>query len=304
MRIPSTQALRALESFARHGTVWQAADELNLTRSAVSHQLRMLERDLDFHMLNRVGTRVELTPQGRAYANDIRQALRAISGSAARNTGRGVTGSLTVSCAPGFAAGWLCNKVGRFTSSYPDIALSIITPPRLGDVGNPGVDLFITYGDGGFPGMQTEHILDVVATPVCSPTMVNRLGGMPEPIDVLRLGLLHLAGQKDWAAWFSAVGLDPGRAAIGVVFSDMHLVYSAALAGQGIAMGDLFLSEDAMNSGQLVRPFEQSVHSAACLLYGSAAGHGGKPNRRGLPQLDSAGACSELSLIQRLGSYP
>ncbi len=64
MRIPSTQALRALVSFARHGTVWQAADELNLTRSAVSHQLRMLERDLDFHMLNRVGTRVELTPQG------------------------------------------------------------------------------------------------------------------------------------------------------------------------------------------------------------------------------------------------
>lgn len=260
MRIPSTQALRALESFARHGTVWQAAEELNLTRSAVSHQLRMLERDLDFQMLNRVGTRVELTSQGRAYACDIRQALRAISGSAARNTGRGVAGSLTVSCAPGFAAGWLCNKIGRFTSAYPDIALSIITPRRLGEVSNPGVDLFITYGDGGFPDMQTEHVLDVVATPVCSPTMVNRLGGMPEPIDVLRLGLLHLAGQKDWAAWFSAAGLDPDRAATGVVFSDMQLVYSAALAGQGIAMGDLFLSEDAMNSGHLVRPFEQFVH--------------------------------------------
>ncbi|MGV8986964.1 MAG: LysR substrate-binding domain-containing protein [Cypionkella sp.] len=259
MRIPSTQALRALESFARHGTVWQAADELNLTRSAVSHQLRMLERDLDFQMLNRVGTRVELTPQGRAYANDIRQALRAISGSAARNTGRGVTGSLTVSCAPGFAAGWLCNKIGRFTAAYPDIALSIITPRRLGEVNNPLVDLFITYGDGEFADMQTEHVLDVVATPVCSPTMVNRLGKMPEPIDVLRLGLLHLAEQKDWAAWFLAVGLDPGRAATGVVFSDMHLVYSAALAGQGIAMGDLFLSEDAMNGGHLVRPFEQSV---------------------------------------------
>ena len=89
MRIPSTQALRALVSFARHGTVWQAADELNLTRSAVSHQLRMLERDLDFHMLNRVGTRVELTTQGQSYADDVRQALLAISGSAARNIGRG-----------------------------------------------------------------------------------------------------------------------------------------------------------------------------------------------------------------------
>ena len=63
-RVPSTQALRALESFARHGTVWQAADELNLTRSAVSHQLRLLERELGFRLLNRVGTRIELTPQG------------------------------------------------------------------------------------------------------------------------------------------------------------------------------------------------------------------------------------------------
>ena len=261
MRIPSTQALRALESFARHGTVWQAADELNLTRSAVSHQLRMLERDLDFHMLNRVGTRVELTPQGRAYAEDIRQALLAISGSAARNTGRGVAEALTVSCAPGFAASWLCNKIGRFTSAYPDIALSIITPRRLGEVNNPDVDLFITYGDGEFSEMQAEHILDVVTTPVCSPAMVNRLGGMPDPADVLRLGLLHLSDYQDWAAWFDIIGLDPAGAKTGVVFSDMHLVYSATLAGQGIAMGDVVLSEDAMHSGQLVRPFEQTVRS-------------------------------------------
>ena len=261
MRIPSTQALRALVSFARHGTVWQAADELNLTRSAVSHQLRMLERDLDFHMLNRVGTRVELTAQGRAYAEDVRQALMAILGSAARNIGRGVSGSLTVSCAPGFAAGWLCNKIGRFASDYPDVALSIITPRRLGEVSNPDVDLFITYGKADYADMDSEHVLDVVTSPVCSPAMVNRLGGMPQPQDVLRLGLLHLSDHRDWALWFSSVGLDPGLAATGVVFSDMHLVYSAALAGQGIAMGDVVLSKDAMSSGQLVRPFEQEVRS-------------------------------------------
>jgi LysR family transcriptional regulator, glycine cleavage system transcriptional activator len=261
MRIPSTQALRALVSFARHGTVWQAAEELNLTRSAVSHQLRMLERDLDFRMLNRVGTRVELTSQGQAYADDVRQALLAISGSAARNVGRGVAGSLTVSCAPGFASSWLCNKIARFATAYPDVALSIITPRRLGEVSNPDVDLFITYGNGDLPEMLTEHIQDVVTSPVCSPAMVNRLGGMPEPKDVLQLGLLHLSDHADWALWFAAVGLDPGKAATGVVFSDMHLVYSAALAGQGIAMGDIVLSEDAMSGGQLVRPFEQEVRS-------------------------------------------
>ena len=69
-RIPSTQALRALDSFTRHGSVWKAADELNLTRSAVSHQLRLLERDLGFQLLSRVGTKIELTEQGLGYALD------------------------------------------------------------------------------------------------------------------------------------------------------------------------------------------------------------------------------------------
>ncbi len=260
-RIPSTQALRALDSFSRCGTVWQAADELNLTRSAVSHQLRLLERDLGFRLLNRIGTRVELTPQGLAYADDVRRALSAIAGSAARNAGREAAGALTVSCAPGFAAGWLCNRIGRFTAAFPDVSLLIVTPRRLGDVSNPDVDIFITYGTGELPDMQVDHVLDVVSTPVCSPAMVNRLGGMPDPVDVLRLGLLHLSNHEDWSGWFRLMGIDEARAATGVVFSDMHLVYSAALAGQGIAMGDVILCAEAMNGGLLVRPFEQAIRS-------------------------------------------
>ncbi len=113
IRVPSTQALRALVSFARHGTVWQAAEELNLTRSAVSHQLRMLERDLDFQMLNRTGTRVELTAQGADYAREVRQALLNISGAATRHSDRSLVGRLTISCAPGFASSWLCHRIGR-----------------------------------------------------------------------------------------------------------------------------------------------------------------------------------------------
>lgn len=262
MRIPSTQALRALESFARHGTVWQAADELNLTRSAISHQLRMLERDLDFRLFDRIGTRIELTAQGRAYAADIRQALLAISGSASRNAGRGIAGALTVSCAPGFAAGWLCNKIGRFTTAFPEVTLSVVTPRRLGEVSNPDVDIFITFGSGEIPEMRVEHLLDVVSTPVCSPAMLNRLGGMPDPIDVLRLGLLHLTDAEDWSVWFRLVGIPERMAQSGVTFSDMHLVYSAALAGQGIAMGDIVLCEEAMIDGRLVRPFEPVVRLA------------------------------------------
>lgn len=260
-RIPSTQALRALESFARHGTVWQAADELNLTRSAVSHQLRLLERDLGFRLLNRIGTRIELTPQGMAYSEDVRRALSAIAGSAARNAGRGISGALTVSSTAGFAASWLCPKIGRFRSTFPDVALSVVTPRRLDDVSNPDVDLFISFGSGNQPDMEVELLQEVEFTPLCSPALINRMGGAIEPQDLVRAGLLHLFDTEDWRSWFGKAGLDEAAARGGVVFSDMNLVYAAALNSQGIAMGDEFICHEAMESGQLIRPFDLTIRS-------------------------------------------
>ncbi|MGB7268956.1 MAG: LysR substrate-binding domain-containing protein [Albidovulum sp.] len=260
-RFPSTQALRALECFSRHGTVWQTAEELNLTRSAISHQLRLLERDLGFRLLNRIGTSVKLTPQGAAYAADVRKALDAITGSAARNAGRGVSGALTVSCTPGFAASWLGPKIGRFRDACPDVELSIVTPRRLDDVTSPEVDVFIAFGTGNAPEMEVELLVEVEFTPLCSPTLLNRLGGLAAPSDVLRAGLLHLAHADDWRVWFNAAGLAEEAADTGIFFADMNLVYAAALHSQGIAMGDEFICRAAMETGQLVRPFDVAIPS-------------------------------------------
>lgn len=260
-RIPSTQALRALESFARHGTVWQAADALHLTRSAVSHQLRLLERDLGFRLMNRVGTRVELTPQGRAYADDIRHALSVIAGSASRQAGRGVTGTLTVSCPPGFASSWLCPKVGRFRETCPDVVLSLVTPRRLDDVSNPEADLFITFGSGNLPDMDVELLKKVEFTPLCSPALLNRLEGLPDPASVMQANLLHLGDFEDWVDWFRLAGLPEEGARTGQRFSDMNLVYAATLASQGLAMGDEFICQEAMAQGRLVRPFDLAIRS-------------------------------------------
>ncbi|MFT4148785.1 MAG: LysR substrate-binding domain-containing protein [Paracoccaceae bacterium] len=260
-RIPSTQALRALESFARQGTVWQAADELNLTRSAVSHQLRLLERDLGFRLTNRVGTRVELTPQGLAYAADVRRALAVIAGSASRNAARGIAGALTVSCPPGFASSWLCSKVGAFAEAFPDVMLSILTPRRLDDVSNPDVDLFIAFSLGNSAGMEVELIQEVEFTPLCSPALLNRFDNLADPASVLETTLLHLGDFEDWADWFRLAGLPDDGARTGIRFSDMNLVYAAVLAAQGVAMGDEFICHDALAAGLLVRPFDLSIRS-------------------------------------------
>jgi len=261
-RIPSTQALRALESFARHGSVWKAADELNLTRSAVSHQLRLLERDLGFQLLNRIGTKIELTEQGLGYALDIRKALTSIAGSAVRHANRGVSGTVKVSSPPGFSSSWLCAQVGGFQDAHPDVRLSIVTPGRLDDVSNPDVDVFVAFGNGHWPDMQVEVLVEVEFTPLCSPVLLNKGISLSDPADISKFRLLHLVDHDDWESWLARADLDPAVAQSGIVFSDMNLVYSAATAAQGIAMGDEFICRNAMEIGQLVRPFDLTIKSS------------------------------------------
>ncbi|MBL0372195.1 LysR family transcriptional regulator [Rhizobium sp. KVB221] len=259
--IPSTQSLRALDSFARHGSVWKAADELHLTRSAVSHQLRLLERDLGFQLLNRVGTKVELTEQGLGYALDIRRALNTISGSAVRHSNRGLTGTVNVCCSPGFASSWLCARIASFQEAHPDVRLMIQTPHRLDDVSNPDVDVFIAFGTGYWPDMQVELLVEVEFTPLCSPVLLNKTVSLADPSDLRKTCLLHLVDNDDWESWLTIAGVDPSLAQTGIVFSDMNLVYSAAMSAQGVAMGDEFICRNAMANGYLVRPFDINIKS-------------------------------------------
>ncbi|MDG4883936.1 LysR substrate-binding domain-containing protein [Mesorhizobium sp. WSM4884] len=276
MRIPSTQALRALDSFARHGSVWRAADELHLTRSAVSHQLRLLERDLGFDLLQRIGKGVALTPRGQRYAADVRKALTVLGDAMTQGGGTGVGGSFAISCPPGFASMFLCTHIGEFQQMYPDVALSVLTPRRLDDVSNPEADAFIAFGVGNWPNRAVELLCEVSFTPLCSPTLLNKIGGFSKPADVLRANLLHLSDTEDWARWLALSKVENPDTEGGIFFSDMNLVFSAAIAGQGIALGDELTGRRALSEGRLVKPFEATVPSprAYFLVFEHAkAGH-------------------------------
>ena len=266
-RLPSTQALRALDAFARHGSVWRAAEELSLTRSAVSHQLRFLEQELGIDLLLRVGKGVALTPQGQRYAAEVRKAITLLSDASVQYGVNGIRGSLTVSCTPGFASLWLCTHVGEFKQLYPDVTLSVVTPLRLDDVSNPAVDLFIAFGDGDWPRCSVELLSEVEFTPLCSPVLLNRLGELASPSDVLRAVLLHLANGDDWRRWFAAAGMPAASSGNGIVFSDMNLVLAAASAGQGIAMGDELTCRQALETGRLVRPFDLAIRSRSAYYF-------------------------------------
>lgn len=281
LRVPSTQALRALEAFARTGSVWQAAEELHLTRSAVSHQLRALERDLGFDLLKRDGKGVSLTPQGKRYAAEVRRALLLLGDAAVQYGDKGIRGALTVSCTPGFASLWLCTHVAEFKVLYPDVALRVVTPIRLDDVSHPDVDVFIAYGDGHWPRCAVELLSEVEFMPLCSPVLLNEIGGLGEPADLGRTMLLHLNDHEDWIRWFGAAGLDVPALENGVVFSDMNLVVAAASAGQGVALGDELTCGQALKTGRLVRPFDLPIRSDDA--YYLVMEH----HRRGNPAIDA-----------------
>jgi LysR family glycine cleavage system transcriptional activator len=259
MRIPSTQALRALDSFARLGSVWQAAEELKLTRSAVSHQLRLLEKELGFELLRRRGKGIGLTPLGRRYANDVRKALLIVRDAGTQYGEVSIAGSLRVKCTSGLASLWLAPRIGEFQEMFPDIALSIETPLGAGD---SAADVLVAFCEGAWPNRVVERLREVHIAPVCSPVLLNRLGGLAEPADLLRATLLHHVEFDPWMRWFAAAGVAAPEPIGGILFSDLNLVVTAAMAGQGIALGDPVICGRALDEGRLVRPFDIGLSCA------------------------------------------
>ena len=168
-RVPSTQALRALEAFSRLGSIWMAAEDLHLSKSAVTHQLRQLEQDLGFALTSKVGTRLEMTFEGRRYADEVRKALGHLRKAAAASSAGRMNGELTVSCPPGFASNWLCSSLDSFQHAFPDIQLNLTSPRNLNDVSNPDVDVFIAFGQKFASNVEVERLQAISYTPFCMP---------------------------------------------------------------------------------------------------------------------------------------
>lgn len=261
-QIPPIHALKALDAFARLGTVWEAAEDLGITRSALSHRLAMLETILGFEVAIRSGKGVALTARGRRYANDVRRSLALLTDAHEESNNKPVEGSLRISSTPGFASMWLCNHIASFQAEYPDLRLEIVTSRELDEVSDRTVDLFIAFGEGPWPKHTVQHLYDVEYLPMCSPVLQNMQGGLNLPVDVLRLPLLHLREWDDWRRWLAAGGIEIPWRAVCITFSDMMLVQRAAIAGQGIMMGDEITCAGALATGQLVSPFSMKIKAS------------------------------------------
>src|SRR4051812_48893884 len=157
-RLPPLNALKAFEAAARSQSFTRAAEELNVTQGAVSHQVKALEAGLGLKLFNRERQRLVITEAGRDYLTVVRDALDRIALGTERLLQRQSSGVLTVSTSPDFAAKWLVNRLGRFVEAHPDIDLRISAAMHHVDFAREDVALGVRQGEGSWPGLDVTRL--------------------------------------------------------------------------------------------------------------------------------------------------
>jgi LysR family glycine cleavage system transcriptional activator len=251
------QALRAFEAAARARSLTKAAATLHLTHGAISHQIKALEADLGVRLVERAGRGIRLTDEGERFANRVRIAFAELAAAVREMTEHANPRQLRVSVLPSFAARWLLPRMGRFLAAHPDIDLDVRAHLALADFQRDDTDVAIRYGFGDWPGLMSEHLLDEISFPVCSPRLAN--GRLPAvPRDLARYTLLRCEDEY-WKPWFEAASLDWPEPARGPMFNDSSHMLQAAAEGQGIALGRSSLLANDLHNGTLVRLFDAVV---------------------------------------------
>jgi LysR family glycine cleavage system transcriptional activator len=238
-QLPSLSALRAFEAAARFESFKQAAEELHVSPTAVSHQIKLLERDLGQRLFVRRVRQVRLTEAGRVLQAGLGEAFDRMAAATAQCRRSTERATVTVGLGPIVASKWLSPRLSRFWQRYPDIDLRLHHSPRAVDFRESDVDLMIAWGEGDWRGVEVEELLRIRVTPVFSPRLQRDHGA--------------------WQDWFAAAGLAPEAARRGVVIEDAHVGLQAAMAGQGVALGTLPFIDDELAAGRLVRPFDLAV---------------------------------------------
>ena len=260
-RLLPLNGLRAFEASARHLSFKAAAEELNVTPAAISHQVKALEDMIGQKLFRRLTRQLVLTEAAQLTLPDLQQGFEHLSRACRILESKTEEGILTISVAPSFGAKWLVPRLVGFQEAHPEIEVRIAGADHLVDFDAEDVDAGVRYGRGDYEGLHVDRLFTVSVLPVCCPSLTR--GEMPlhQPADLRHHTLLHLSSFQPneaspaWGMWLKAAGLDgidPNR---GPKFNASALVVEAALAGQGVALVDDTVVAAEMASGRLVRLF-------------------------------------------------
>src|SRR5581483_1961061 len=253
MSKPPLHILPAFLAAARTRNLTRAAAQLNLTVSALSHQMRALEERLGVRLFARTPRGVALTPHGTQLLDAVAPHLEGIERAFARFRERPAD-ALTLSALPSFSSAWLMPRLPDFMARHPGLAINLQTTVELVDFEREPVDAALRLGAGQWPGLTAEHLFEEFIAPVASPKLIARLG-KPKLAELARWPLL---GEYDddnarWRRWFAHHGgTPPRRYAANFGDADAELMHKAAVDGLGIALGRLLLAQPLLKNGSLV----------------------------------------------------
>lgn len=243
--------LQTFEVAARHGNFTRAAEELSLTQSAVSRQVRELEEQIGKPLFERLKGRVAMTEAGEALLPEVRRLLR-MAESTMRHATAGAAGGqvLSINALPTFAARWLMPRLPAFLACHPELRVDVTTLRDVFDFDERQCDLAIHYGRPIWPGGACEYLCSEIVLPVAG----GALRDIPVsgPAALRDAPKVHLSDRpRLWSEWFERQGLDPKQTSEGHWFDQLSLTIEAVRSGLGFALLPRYLIENEIASGEL-----------------------------------------------------
>ena len=257
-RIP-LNALHVFEAVARLGSFTRAGEELGLTQTAVSYQIKLLEDGIGEPLFLRRPRQIALTETGERMLPKVTQGFSLLveALAEARDGGRD---TLHINATPTFALQWLSRHLGAFQLRHAALAVRLTTTQEIIDFAREPADLALRAGKGGWPGLREHQLMPIDFSPMLSPRLVEAVGGIEHPLDLLKTRLID-PSDPWWPIWFDAMGV-PRPDLTAMTPSRMGAqVFEAglALAGQGTAMLTPAFYADDLASGRLVQPFARTA---------------------------------------------
>ena len=252
MKRPPLRALATFESAARHGNFSDAAKELGISTSAISHQIKSLERFLGTDLFIRQSRGVKLTVEGAMFFASVHEAYQRIDDGTHRILRHRKSETLTVRCGVSFGLRWLAPRLPLFLAEHPEIDLRIVTP--IVDTPAFPIDIEIKYGPVSDTGMHVEPLPEEDVVPMCSPALLKSGAALQVPADLAKFRLIEsVVTEIPWPHWLSFHQV-PISEFSRVSFDNILLALQAAVSGIGIALEGDFLASEDLASGRLVIP--------------------------------------------------
>jgi LysR family transcriptional regulator, glycine cleavage system transcriptional activator len=257
-RLPPLDTLRVFEAAERHKSFKEAGDELGVTASAVSHRVAALEDELGTTLFVRHTRRIEVTPEGERLAAGVRRGLAEIR-RAVTSIDRREGTRIRITGIPSHVTRWLAPRLHRFRAAHPDIELHITADLALVDLMQRTFDVALRFGNGVYPGVHAEYLMDDAIFPVASPRYMAEAGPIEKPADMLLVTrIIDVTAENDesgtnWRTWFEHHRLSMDAVARGMQFNGAAITLEAAAGGLGVAMARKSLVGEEIRSGRLVQ---------------------------------------------------